>query len=153
MSEKILCVSWLFCLKEAGVSVTEATLICTKAAMWIRIAHCPFCLLCPAQVEINTTDIASNHADYGGGVYADGDGTVIITACSLRSNNGSWGGGITAQGGSIITVSTSNFTENSAVQSGGGAYAYDGTVSNALAVCNLLLQLCQDGGYWLVSGS
>lgn len=88
----------------------------------------------PTDVKlINTCAVSENQARYGGGIFIEEGGVVLIDDCSIVENTATnivgnaWGGGIFCRSDDL-TVSASHFLGNSAGSGGGGLY----TVNNPL---------------------
>lgn len=70
--------------------------------------------------------------DYGGAIYLDGRGSLVVTGAFFSSNDadGGYGGAIASDGGGSLTVSNSSFTNNGSQDvSQGGAIYWEGDVT------------------------
>lgn len=113
-------------------------------ALWVREAH----------VQMSDSVVRDSRANFGGGIYVDGDGRLTLTASALRDNiagtpdDGISGGGVTQRGGGlfnlegVVTISNSAVFDNLAVR-GGGLSNFGGTlrVENTSVIDNEALAL------------
>ncbi|MCP4916457.1 MAG: hypothetical protein GY913_05995 [Proteobacteria bacterium] len=85
-----------------------------------------------ASLTISNSDLSSNVASYGGGLYVYGS-TLTVSSTTLDGNTANYGGGALIHGGGTVTISGSTVTTNGATGggNGGGAILFDGRMESS----------------------
>mmetsp|Transcript_33602 Transcript_33602/g.92076 ORF Transcript_33602/g.92076 Transcript_33602/m.92076 type:complete len:350 (+) Transcript_33602:370-1419(+) len=103
-------------------------------------------------VAIETSQIFSNTASGGGGIYIEGIGTVNIIGSTINNNQAvDGGGGFEIAGGSIVNINDCAIHNNQAVSVfGGGIAVFGGTVNiNDCAIDNNQAKAWEGGGIYI----
>ena len=82
------------------------------------------------RLNLGSSQIAGNHAgSQGGGIYSDGDATLIADHVTIAGDSAPDGGGLYALGNSTVSITGSRFLADLA-SGDGGAIDNDGTPLN-----------------------
>lgn len=106
-------------LNDSEVEITESYIINndtveTRAGGGVRCGY--------SRLTITESSLLDNTAGYGGGIYADGDTSMVILDRSLIAGNlaAVEGGGVAVLEGRSLTITNSTISGNAAINYGGG---------------------------------
>jgi len=85
---------------------------------------------------LTNVTFSNNSANYGGGLYIDGESAATLTNVTISNNSANNGGGIYLEG-NFASLTNVTISGNSASNQGGGVYIYKGY--NAFIIKNSLI--------------